>query len=233
MSANRTPRQSRAGQSAAQIQDWGRFIFCNTCDGWHYGAGGAAGILLVRRNYNLPGQPATHVVMQHRADDLRTWAIPGGALDYGEMLRQGAIREASEEVSLPLDCTEGDDPLIVIREETTLTDHGYWRYTTFIADVLREFNPTRPAGEAESISVEWVPIDLVGLGRVSPLLPAFRDAWPTLRGIIQRSTIWNQMVNMGGENTDPSTASSYTVSPPLDQERGRILDSDEDSDPSM
>ncbi|KAL1874443.1 hypothetical protein Daus18300_003461 [Diaporthe australafricana] len=182
----------------ADAQDWNVYVRCNTCGQSHFGAGGAAGLLLVRRDYSLPGHPATHIVMQHRDDftsggrqdltspDEEPWGIPGGALEYGETPRQAAIREASEEVSLPFDCARGDSPLIAAREKIVLARHEAWKYTTFIADVLRDFEPRMPPDDFESFSVEWVPIDQVGVGRFSPLLPAFLDAWPTLRAMIQR-----------------------------------------------
>lgn len=143
-------------------------------------------MLLVRRDYSRPGNPATHVVMQHRADN-RYWAIPGGARDNGETFRQTAIREASEEISLPLNCTEGPNPLVVVRREVTLLDHAVWKYVTLIADVRGNFEPRRRPGDAESLSVEWVPIEQVGVkgGRIFPLLPAFLEAWPTLLEMVR------------------------------------------------
>lgn len=119
--------------------------------------------------------------MQHRADN-ESWAIPGGSRDYGESYRQTALREANEEVSLPLNCTEGPNPLVVVRREVTLTDHAVWKYVTFIADVVGDFEPTRPPRDVESVSVEWVPIEQVGVrgGRFFPLLPAFWEAWEPL-----------------------------------------------------
>ncbi|KKY38564.1 hypothetical protein UCDDA912_g01401 [Diaporthe ampelina] len=193
------------------------------------------GMLLVRRDGTLPGNPATHIVMQHRADN-RSWAIPGGARDYGETFRQAAIREASEETSLPLDCAEGASPLVVVRREATLLDHGAWKYTTLVADVLGAgFEPRRRPGDVESLSVEWVPIDQVGVrgGRFWPLLPAFWEAWPLLLAMVRQ---------MGGpvpakvdEQAPPrpvdngSTAAASNLEPP-----GRpvptIVDNDDDDD---
>lgn len=143
-------------------------------------------MLLVRRDSTLPGNPATHIVMQHRVD-TRSWAIPGGARDYGESFRQAAIREASEEISLPLDCTEGANPLVVVRREATLTDHGQWKYVTLIGDVTGGFEPRRRPGDVESLSVEWAPIDQVGVrgGRFWPLLPAFWEVWSQLLDMVR------------------------------------------------
>lgn len=124
--------------------------------------------------------------MQHRAD-TRSWAIPGGARDQGETFRQTALREAAEEVSLPRNCTEGPSPLVVVRREEMLLDHGVWQYVTLIADVMGPFEPRRPPGDTEGLSVEWVPIDQVGerSGRFFPLLPAFWEAWPALLDMVR------------------------------------------------
>lgn len=141
-----------------------------------------SGILLVRRDSTRPGNPATHIVMQHRAD-TRSWSIPGGVRDYGESYRQTALREAWEETSLPRGCTDGPNPLVVVRGEATLMDHGVWKYVTLIADVTRAFEPRRPPGDREGLAVEWIPIDQVGVRgqRAFPLLPEFWLAWGSLR----------------------------------------------------
>lgn len=141
---------------------------------------------MVRRDEDVLGRPATHIVLQHRGPYVHnpnTWSIPGGALDKGESYLQAALREGMEEVQLSAKLTEGDNPLLVVRESVTLTDHGAWKYVTIIVDVIRDFEPKVPPGDAESLAVEWVPLDEVTTRK---LHPAFRDAWPTLREMITR-----------------------------------------------
>lgn len=146
--------------------------------------------------------------MQHRADNS-TWAIPGGVRDQGESFRQTALREAWEEASLPRNCTEGPNPLVVVRREATLLDHAVWKYVTLIADVVGPFEPRRPAGDFESLSVEWAPIDQVGVkgGRFFPLLPAFWEAWPALL----------DMVRELDQPVQPPTVQLPTFQPPTGQ----------------
>ncbi|KAI3394006.1 hypothetical protein diail_3322 [Diaporthe ilicicola] len=133
-----------------------------TCKGRHFGAGGAAGILLVRRDDTKADRPATHVVLQHRSWSTAaggTWDIPGGALHEDENPRAGAIRVASEEVGLPPDCADGADPTIIIWHEQAFFDHVTWRHTTVIADVFKPFGPSVPEGDTESLEVKWVALE--------------------------------------------------------------------------
>ncbi len=152
-----------------------------TGDGWvacgcghrHWGLHGAAGLLLVRRDAD--GRP-TDVVLQHRAlwsDAGGTWALPGGARAEGESAEQAALREAHEEA--------GVDPAAVRVLGTHLLAHPGWSYTTVLAEVLTPFTPA--VTDAESLEVAWVPLDAVA---DRPLLPAFADAWPTLRARLER-----------------------------------------------
>ncbi|KAG8166727.1 hypothetical protein KVR01_002416 [Diaporthe batatas] len=165
---------------------WAKTFKCQQCGARHFGLQGAAGIALVVRNARLPGNPATHIILQFRRD-TRSWALPGGVLDYGETPKQAALREAEEEISLPRNADEGNDPLITIRQQAALFDHGQWRYTTFIADVNRRFLPKRPPQDTEGIAVAWAPIDEVGVqgGRFFPLHPAFWNDWEKLRDMIR------------------------------------------------
>ena len=134
----------------------------------HWGLFGAAGLLLVRRD---GGHRATEVVLQHRVEWSHhggTWGIPGGARMPDEDEVAAALREAAEEA--------GIDPVSVrVRGEHVLR-HPDWSYTTVLAD---ELSPVHLAiTDAESLEVRWVPVDDV---ETLPLLPAFADAWPTLR----------------------------------------------------
>ncbi len=145
-------------------------------DGWvecgcgrrHWGLYGAAGLLLVRRDDD---GHASAVVLQHRVEWSHhggTWGIPGGARMPTEDAVTAALREAAEEA--------GIDPVSVrVRGEHVL-QHPDWSYTTVLADEISPVHPT--VTDAESLELRWVPIDDV---TTLPLLPAFADAWPTLR----------------------------------------------------
>jgi 8-oxo-dGTP pyrophosphatase MutT (NUDIX family) len=54
----------------------------------------------------LPDRDAAHIILTVRADGLRhagQVSFPGGVVDPGETFEQAALREAHEEVALPLD----------------------------------------------------------------------------------------------------------------------------------
>ena len=79
-----------------------------------------------------------------------------------------ALREAHEEAGI-------DPGNVRLRGEHVLT-HPDWSYTTVLADELFPVEPT--VTDAESLELRWVPVDDVA---TLPLLPAFADAWPSLR----------------------------------------------------
>lgn len=165
-----------------------RYVHCTKpdCHKYHWGAYGAAGLLLIRRNTTTATMASVDVLLQLRGWDTQssgTWALPGGALDLGETPAEGALREAHEEVSLPPGCTDGEDPLVVLRDEVVTTDHGNWRYTTVVAEMRGPWEPVIPVGgDDESLALEWVAVGDVD-GRL--LHPGFEASWPELRSRIE------------------------------------------------
>jgi 8-oxo-dGTP pyrophosphatase MutT (NUDIX family) len=141
------------------------------CGSRHWGLHGAAGLLLARRT---PDGRLDAVVLQHRAlwsDQGGTWGVPGGAIGPEESPEQGALRESAEEAGIP--------PAAVRVLDSVVLDHGTWRYTTVLAETVTVVEPA--ATDSESLEVAWVPADDVAR---LPLLPAFADAWPRLRAML-------------------------------------------------
>ena len=141
------------------------------CGGRHWGLHGAAGLLLGRRARD--GR-LDAVVLQHRAlwsDQGGTWGVPGGAIGPDESPEHGALREAAEEAGIP--------PAAVRVLDSVVLEHGTWRYTTVLAEALSAFEPA--ATDSESLEVAWVRADDVAH---LPLLPAFAEAWPRLRAML-------------------------------------------------
>ena len=129
---------------------WGRF--------------GAAGL--------LAWHPDLGILLQLRASWSHfggTWGLPGGARKQHESAVDGAMREAFEEATVPVESMRVLDESVV--------DLGFWSYTTVIAEATEQFEPI--IADAESAALRWVPVDEVD---ALPLHPGFATAWPGLRG---------------------------------------------------
>ncbi|WP_370643406.1 NUDIX domain-containing protein [Amycolatopsis sp. DSM 110486] len=147
-----------------------RFVRCS-CGRLHWGAHGAAGLLL--------SDPARGVLLQRRAwwvHNGSTWALPGGALETGETVREAAAREAWE---------EADVPKTAFRAlSASVLDHGTWRYTTVLG-VADGALDARVANQ-ESSELRWVaPGDVAEL----PLHRDFAESWPGLREQLGRELV--------------------------------------------
>ncbi|MCW1958562.1 MAG: NUDIX hydrolase [Mycobacterium sp.] len=148
-------------------------------DGWvvsefgtyHWGVHGAAGLLL--RAPLSTGRPA--VLLQHRAPWSHqggTWALPGGAMDFGETPWEAALREAHEEAGLAEDHITYR--ATVVTAEVSAVGGGTWTYSTVVADAPE---PLFTVANRESVELRWVPEDDV---TDLPLHPAFEKSWPVL-----------------------------------------------------
>ncbi|WP_159619950.1 NUDIX hydrolase [Ruania rhizosphaerae] len=156
---------------------WEGWVECG-CGARHWGHSGAAGLLILdagdgRGNWT---DAVGRVLLQHRASWTHfgdTWGIPGGALRPGETPWAGAVREAVEEA--------GVDPTSLTLLATRTLTHPDWSYTTALA--LATGPLTAHPTDAESADIQWVTqADVTGRS----LLPAFADAWPTLREMLTR-----------------------------------------------
>ena len=129
----------------------------------YWGRFGAAGLLVHDRGRGI--------LLQHRAEWSHfggTWGLPGGARHKNESAFDAALREASEEASVPADSC-------ALLFETVL-DLGYWSYTTVAVVAVRPFEPV--IADPESLDLRWVALDAVA---ELPLHPRFAESWPALR----------------------------------------------------
>lgn len=126
-----------------------------------WGPYGAAGLLLFSNG---------HILLQHRAPWTAhggTWGIPGGSRDDDETPAEAALREAAEE-------TGANIADVTVLFESVM-DLGWWSYTTIVATTPVQFTPK---SDAESLSVEWIPVEDV---EKLELHPGFAMSWPALR----------------------------------------------------
>ncbi len=149
------------------------FIQCS--DGHvRWGIYGAAGVVFLTRDSD--GTP--RVMLQKRsamAHEGGTWSCAGGALDAGETVVQGALREASEEVGTIPSPAE----LVGHYEFRPASD---WCYTTVVVEVPERFG--------NSVNFETDAVEWFGLADVEqlPLHAGFAAAWPHLRDIVFEHT---------------------------------------------
>lgn len=164
--------------------DADRWVQCG-CGAKHWGANGAAGLLLWRA-------AGTEVLLQHRAPFSHfggTWGLPGGARASQEDAIGAALREAAEEALIsPHGCR------VWATHELT---HPDWSYTTVIAEDIAQ--QAGGIGDGESLDVRWVPVDSVSH---LALLPAFEDAWLLLRRYLRPITLIVDMANLLGSRPD-------------------------------
>ncbi len=132
----------------------------------YWGRFGAAGLLAL--------DPRRGVLLQHRVAWSHfgdTWGLPGGARHAGESVRDGALRESTEEAGVP--------PGAVRPRVMSVLDVGVWTYGTVVADVTHPFEPV--ISDPESRELAWVPVDAVD---DYPLHPGFAASWTHLRELL-------------------------------------------------
>jgi 8-oxo-dGTP diphosphatase len=112
------------------------------CGSRHWGLYGAAGVVLL-------DPESRSILMQLRAEWThggRVWGIPGGARDSHETPIESALREMSEELSIPPNSVE-------VVHDNMWADHDDWSYHTVIAITTKdiEFQVNEEAELAEWI----------------------------------------------------------------------------------
>jgi len=156
---------TQSGQTRVVEHDGNGWVGCGQGHR-HWGRHGAAGLLLL--DQRLEGE--LWVLLQHRAEwtaNGGTWGLPGGAKDSHESPVEAALRESFEEA--------GIRPAAVRVFDELVDDHGGWRYTTVLADLVAQVDLI---AQAESQELRWVQAWAI---EELPLHPGFARTWPRLR----------------------------------------------------
>ena len=115
------------------------------------------------------------VVLEKRSD-CGWWCLPGGKLDAGEKLAQGAVREAREETGLDIEITgflgTFSDPR---RRTVRYPDNGDLRQLVDAAVLARPAGGTL-AKSPESLDVRWFAPANIPLNTVPPVVEILRQA---------------------------------------------------------
>jgi 8-oxo-dGTP pyrophosphatase MutT (NUDIX family)/UTP-glucose-1-phosphate uridylyltransferase len=116
------------------------------------------------------------VVLEQRAD-CGWWCLPGGRLDPGETLSEGAVREAREETGLDIEITGFlgvfSDPR---RRTVRYPDHGDLRQLVDAAVLARPIASTLVRSH-ESFDLRWFAPNEIPLNTVPPVVEILRQAW--------------------------------------------------------
>lgn len=98
------------------------------------------------------------LVKRGRAPLLGEWSIPGGLLEVGETLRQGAEREALEETGLTVRATE----LLGVFERIVPDDEKRMRYHYVLIDFLCELISGELKASGDAADARWLSPDELG-----------------------------------------------------------------------
>jgi len=176
----------------------GRWVDCG-CGDRHWGAFGAAGLLVWRRARETGA--GVEILMQLRAGWTHgggTWGVPGGATRAGESPAEAALRECEGETGLP--------PRVLRLGAEHIQAHPNWSYTTFTAQAPSDeaWDELVPL-DRESLEIRWVRLSapstpstathndttwerpVPGTDDVygeAPLLPAFEAVWEELAALL-------------------------------------------------
>jgi 8-oxo-dGTP diphosphatase len=108
---------------------------------------------------------------------LGEWSIPGGVLEVGETLREGAMREAREETGLIVDAGE----LLGIFERLVPGDDGRVRYHYVLMDFLCVRTGGALLAASDAADVRWFrPEELDELKLASDTLAVIQKAFETV-----------------------------------------------------
>ena len=106
------------------------------------------------------------LVRRGRGPNAGLWAVPGGKVDYGESLRDAAVREVKEETGLDVEVEE----VVWVGEAMGPGDPPAWHYT--LVDFRARLRGGTPAPADDAQEVAWVALDQVLDLPLTPTMPS-------------------------------------------------------------
>jgi len=105
----------------------------------------------------LSDRPERPILLIERKNPPHGWALPGGFVDVGERLEQAAVREAAEEISLPVTLTA----LLGCYSDPRRDPRGHTVSAVYVAEARGEPRAADDAAHVQVFSLDALPSPLV------------------------------------------------------------------------
>lgn len=119
----------------------------------HIGVGGVIRwrdrVLLIKRKYD---------------PDAGKWAIPGGHLELGETLAEGALRECQEETGLQLVVGKQTKAIDKIMRDPDTRIKYHYVLVDFLMEIVGEYDestPPHPIAQSDALDAVFVPLSML------------------------------------------------------------------------
>lgn len=98
------------------------------------------------------------LVQRGREPGKGSWGLPGGMLELGETLAEGARREVLEECGVEIEV----GPLVAVFEPMQRDEDGRLRFHYVVVDYLARFLAGEPRADDDADDARWVDLDALG-----------------------------------------------------------------------
>lgn len=99
------------------------------------------------------------LVQRGREPGKGSWGLPGGMLELGETLAEGARREVMEECGVEIEV----GPLVAVFEPVQRDEDGRLRFHYVVVDYLARYVSGEPRPDDDADDARWVDLDALEL----------------------------------------------------------------------